>query len=150
MKTIKRYGFTGSIISIVIMFFIIFSFSSCSRKITFATSSVVPAAQGDVKIKKDQNKNYDLEVTLIGLAESKRLSPPKQTYVVWIETENNGTKNIGQMNSSSGFLSSKLKASLHAVTSFKPTRVFITAEDDGNIQYPGMQVVLRTDSFKVK
>ncbi len=54
---------------------------------------------------------------------------------------------MGQINSSTGFLSSKLKASFETVSSFKPTRVFITAEDDGNIQIPGMYVVLTTNNF---
>lgn len=147
MKVIKFNSLIESIISILIVFFVVVFLSSCSKKIVFTTSSIVPAAQGKVKIKKDKNKNYDVEVNINHLAEPKRLSPPRETYVVWIETQSNGTKNIGQMNSSSGFLSSKLKASLHAVTPFKPTRVFVTAEDNGNIQFPGMEVVLRTETF---
>ena len=81
------------------------------------------------------------------LAEPKRLSPPRQMYVVWMETEQNGTKNIGQLNTSSGMFSKTLKSSLKTVSSFKPTKIFITAEDDASIQYPGGQRVLNTDSF---
>jgi hypothetical protein len=62
-----------------------------------------------------------------------------------MDTENSGVKNIGQINSSTGFLSSKLKASFKTVSSFKPTKVFITAEDDGNTQIPGMYVELTTN-----
>lgn len=147
MKGLKLYSITSSILYLAITFFVIPSFSSCARKVTFSVSPVVPAAQGSVKVKKDKNNNYAIEVNAKNLAEANRLSPPKETYVVWIETERNGIKNIGQMNSSSGFLSSKLKASLKAVTPFKPTRVLITAEDNADIRYPGMQVVLRTDTF---
>jgi hypothetical protein len=32
------------------------SFTSCSKKVAFQTSSIVPAARGDVKITKDDNK----------------------------------------------------------------------------------------------
>ena len=147
MKAVKLYNYTSSVFSVAIAFFLVFSLGSCARKIVFQTSPIVPAAQGFVKVKKDKNNNYALEIDVRNLADPKRLDPPKQTYVVWTETERDGTKNIGQMNSSSGFLSSKLKASLTAVTPFKPTSVFITAEDNADIRYPGMQVVLRTRNF---
>lgn len=116
----------------------------------FNASQVVPAAQGHVKVKQDGNNNYEIQVSLKHLADSKRLTPPKETYVVWIETESNSIKNIGQINSSSGLISSTMKASLKAVTSFRPTSVFITAEDNANIEHPGNTVVLRTDRFSVK
>ncbi len=129
---------------------IAFVFSSCAKKIMFNSSAVVPAARGEVKVKKDGNSNYVIELDVKNLADSKKLTPPKETYVVWIETDNNGTKNIGQINSSSGLLSSALKASLKAVSSFRPSAVFITAEDNADMQYPGGTVVLRTNNFNVK
>jgi hypothetical protein len=91
---------------------IAFGLLSCTKKMMFNASPVVPAAKGDVKLKKDGNNNYEVELSLKHLADSKRLTPPRETYVVWIETENNGIKNIGQINSSSGLLSSTMKASL--------------------------------------
>ena len=125
----------------------IFYFSSCARKVNFQTSSVVPAAQGKIKVKKDGNNNYGIKMSISNLAEPERLQPPKKTYVVWMETADNGTKNIGQINSSTGFLSSKLKASFETVSSFNPIKIFITGEDDAAIQYPGMQVILSTNNF---
>ncbi|MEJ7768276.1 MAG: hypothetical protein WKF89_10735 [Chitinophagaceae bacterium] len=136
-----------NVLTIALVALIILSFGSCARKIRFEPSPVVPAAQGRIKIKKDNNDNYALQVSITHLAEARRLEPPKETYVVWVETERNGTKNIGQMKSSSGLFSKKLKASLNAVTSYKPTRVIVTAEYDGSIQYPGPQVVLITNRF---
>lgn len=64
-----------------------------------------------------------------------------------METADNRTKNIGQINSSTGFLSSKLKADFETVNSFKSVKIIITAEDDASIQYPGMQLVLSTTNF---
>ncbi len=124
--------------------------SSCAKKIRFDASPVVPAAGGTVKIKHDKNNNYAVGLKLRSLADSKDLVPPANTYVVWIETENNGIKNIGQINSSSGLLSKALKASLNAVTSFKPRSVFITAEDNADVQHPGNRTVLQTRRFSVK
>lgn len=120
---------------------------SCSHKMGFQPSSVVPAAQGSVKLKKDNNNNYKIELSVTNLAPADRLQPPHSAYVVWIETEQNGTQNIGRLNTESGFLSKALKADLNAVSPYKPTRLFITAEDNAAIQYPGSTVVLSTDRF---
>lgn len=131
---------------IVLAVLFLFATTSCSTKLKFATSSVVPAAQGSVKISKDDNGNYNLNLNILHLTEPTRLSPSKELYVIWMETENNGIKNIGQLKSGTGFFSSTLKASFHTVTSFKPERVFLTAENDAAIQSPGSQVVLTTNS----
>lgn len=147
MKAIKLNNYARSIFSVAIGLFILCSFESCARKIAFSTSSVVPAAEGSVKVKKDKNNNYKIDLSLIRLADPKRLEPSKNTYIVWMDTENKGTKNIGQLKSSSSLLSKTLKSSLETVTSFKPTNFFITAEDDANIQYPSGQVVLKTGPF---
>ncbi|UFH45565.1 hypothetical protein LNP27_10515 [Flavobacterium galactosidilyticum] len=123
------------------------SFTSCSQKIAFQNSTVVPAAQGIVTIKKDNNKNYAIKIKISNLAEVQRLQPAKNVYVVWIETEENRIKNIGQIKSNTGFISSKLKASFETVTSFQPTKVFITAEENQDVIYPGYQMVLTTNKF---
>ncbi len=145
MNYFKKCPYPQVILPVIALLFIL-TISSCSQKINFQTSNVVPAAKGKVKIKKDKNNNYSITINIDNLAEAKRLEPPKKTYVVWIETSS-GTKNIGQMTSKSGFLSSGLNASLNAVSSFKPTKVFITAENDGDIRYPGSQMVLSTGTF---
>lgn len=122
-------------------------FNSCSRKVAFLTSSAVPAARGSVKVKKDNNNNYHIQVNVSNLAEVKRLQPPKESYVVWMESDQQAVKNIGQINSSSSMLSSKLKASFETVSAAKPSKIFITAEDDVSATYPGTQVILSTESF---
>src|SRR5690349_2847052 len=96
-----------SLITGSLLFFLI----GCSKKLSFATSPVVPAAHGSVRIDQDKNDNYSVEVDVTNLAEPKNLQPARDTYVVWMETKNNGIKNIGQLNTSSGFFSSALKAS---------------------------------------
>ena len=124
----------------------IFLFESCARKIAFQASTIVPGAEGTVKVKKDNNSNYTIHVELSNLAEPRKLEPAMKTYVIWMETEQEPVKNIGQINSSSNFLSKRLTASFETVSSIKPTRIFITAEDDGTIQYPGTKI-LTTTSF---
>ncbi len=123
------------------------AFSSCATKATFATSTVVPAAEGKVKIKKDGNDNYKIELYVDHLADPKRLTPSKDYYVVWAQTDNDVVKNLGQLKSSTGFLSSTRKASLETVTAFKPNDIFITAEDQVDIPHPMGMVVLNTNKF---
>ena len=133
--------------SFSILMFAAFILQSCASKYAFSTSPVVPAAEGGVKVKKDGNNNYKVDVEVKRLAEPKRLTPARQLYVVWMETEKNGTKNIGQLKTSSGMLSSTLRSNLETVSPFKPVSFMITAEDEANVQYPGSQVVLKTNGY---
>lgn len=126
----------------------IFLFTSCARKMTFSNSYVVPAAEGNVKLKKDKNNNYIVKINIVNMAEASRLQPSKNTYVIWMVTNEGITKNIGQLKSSKSFLSKKLTASFETVSSFDPAKIFITAEYEANIQSPGDQVVLSTDKLK--
>ena len=128
------------------MVLIMFAITSCAQKIRFVNSSVVPAAEGTVKIKKDNNKNYSISIDVIHLADPKRLSPAREVYVVWMETDNGMAKNIGQIKSSSNIISSTLRGSINTVSPIKPTKVFITAEDTADVQSPG-DVILTTSSF---
>ncbi len=111
------------------------------------TSSVVPAARGTVKIDQDKNKNYVINIELQNLAESSRLTPPKKTYVVWVTSEKNMTKNVGQIDTSSKSFSKNLTASFQSISVDKPTKIYITAEDDPGVQYTMGQVVLTTGSL---
>ena len=136
-----------NILAVVLISFLVVTFSSCAKRVSFQSSSYAPTANGRVKVKKDKNNNYNLDIFVRNLAESKNLEAPRDNYVVWSETESNGVKNIGQITSSTRLFSKKLKASLHAVSSYKPTRIFITTEDNGNVQYPGFRTILTTNSF---
>lgn len=131
----------------ILMAMTVFFFTSCTHKISFLTSAAAPAARGYVEIKKDKNKNNVIQVHLSNLAEVGRLTPPKQTYVVWMLTNDDVMKNIGQIKSSTNKLTKNLEASFETVSSFSPTKIIITAEDDENVQYPSSQVVLTTDRF---
>lgn len=145
MKTLLFNHLKGKIIIFSMALFVAFSFASCAKKIVFPVSTVLPAAEGVVKIKTDKNKNYALELTVRHIAGPERLTPGRKCYVVWMETSENGIKNLGQLR-----ISKKLNGSLETISSFKPTTVFITAEDDASTATPGMDVVLKTNSFSVK
>ena len=124
-----------------------FTFSSCAKKITFLNSAIVPAARGTVQVKKDNNNNYAIKLELFNLAEVSRLQPARHAYIVWLITDQQQAKNLGQINSASARFTKKLKASFETVTAFKPTKIFVTAEDEAAVQYPGNMVVLTTGGF---
>jgi hypothetical protein len=142
----KNKNFNGPF-KYFLMIMIAISISSCSKKIAFLTSSVVPAARGDVQVHKDKNMNYVIHVHISELAEVSRLSPPRQSYVIWMVTDEDVTKNIGKINSKLGGMSKQLNASFETVSAFKPNKIFITAEDDASVQFPNSQIILSTDSF---
>jgi len=149
MKATRLNNIRKNIILGIFAAIFVFSVNSCATSVSFLNSSVVPAAQGTVKIKTDKNKNYVIQISLSNLVESTRLQPSKLTYIVWMVTDRELTKNIGQLNSSKGFMSKALKGSFKTVSSDKPVKIFITAEDDAAVQYPGTQVVLSTDKFQL-
>jgi hypothetical protein len=147
MATIKLNTLTNKIFLGVFILSILSSFDASAKKVKFLNSSVVPAARGYVKINRDKNLNYVIGINISNLAEVYRLEPSKLTYIVWLVTEDAIIMNMGKINSTIGFLSKKLKATFETVTSLKPVKIFITAEDDPSRQYPGDQVVLSTSKF---
>lgn len=141
MKT--NYLVQKLVLFLVLYFVLSLTFTSCSKKIQFENSNVVPAARGDVSVKKDKNNNYNIQMEVSYLAEPERLQPPKKYYVVWLSSSDNQIPlNIGQIVGTS-----KLHVKFESVSSSKPKRIFITAEDDASTQYPGQYVVLETDKF---
>lgn len=132
--------------TLLLLLVAVIGLTSCSRKVAFTSSTVVPGADGSVKVKKDDNGNHAIDIVIRNLADPQRLALPQNTYVVWMESDN-GLKNLGQLKSETGLLSKARKAEMETVTPYKPTRIYITAESDGNVQTPGNQVVLSTRSF---
>lgn len=135
------------VLLVVVMAGVIALFSSCSKKVIFNNSTLAPAARGYVKVKKDRNANYTIDVRISNLAEIERLQGDNKTYVVWISSDGQAEKNIGQIQSGTKMVSKKLSASFNSVSSTKPTKVFVTAEKDGTVQYSSGSVILTTDNF---
>lgn len=132
----------GAIIGVIIVFM-----SACATKSTFQTSSLVPAARGYIKVKRDRNNNYIIRIYLSNLAEVERLENGSNVYVVWMETAEGEVKNIGRIISDTKMFSTKLLAYSYTVSAAKPTRVFITSENDGDARAPTSEVVLTTGNF---
>lgn len=149
MKNNYIHSGIKSILLLMVAAVMIFFVSSCATTNHFEASSILPAAEGVVKVKKDNNNNYRITINLVNMADPGRLNPPRETYVIWMEGDDNQTKNIGQIKSSSSILSKSLKGSFETVTSVKPRKIFITAENNASVQYPdNTNIVLSTNNLK--
>jgi hypothetical protein len=143
MKAIKNRISVKSVTLALISLVLLLNLGSCAKKIPFQTSAQVPAARGNVTYSKDKNNNYQIQLQISYLAESNRLQPPKNVYVVWMDSDQNSNPiNLGQIVGTS-----KLKIKFETVSSSKPKRIFITAEDDPSVKYPGSYLVLETSDF---
>lgn len=122
----------------VLFITLIFILTSCATTTKFPTSSIVPAAEIVAKMKQDKNKNYAIEIVAKNLASPDRLSPPKNNYSVWIVTEKNETKNLGQLINKNA-----KKAVLKTTTPFHVVEIFITTEERGDSSYPSGDEISR-------
>ncbi|MBN1340997.1 MAG: hypothetical protein JXA03_16835 [Bacteroidales bacterium] len=139
MKTLTKNLLLG-----VFTILIIFSFNSCTKRNDFLPSTMTPAAAGYVKVKKDKNNNYVIKIRISNLAAVESLQQSKNTYVVWMETDKKTNENLGQVKSSNN-----LNVTFETVSSSKPVKIFITAEEDGSKEFPGNVVVLSTAGIEV-
>ena len=147
MRTAKLDFSVKNILVALLIIGLLLLFASCVTKTSFLASSVAPAAQGFAKVGKGNDQNYIIQIHISDLAEVERLQNPNRSYVVWMETNKGINKNLGELKSSSSFLSKQLKASLKTASPYKPIKIFITTENRLYVQNPGKKVILSTEIF---
>ena len=116
--------------------------TSCATTAKFPVSTVAPAAEISAKKTMDKNKNYVIELLALNLTSTDHLNPPKNHYNVWIVTEQNEYKNLGQImnvNAKKGYFKT--------LSPFNPQVIILTAEDEGNRPMPAGIEIARA-SFK--
>lgn len=113
--------------------------NACATTSKFPVSGFVPAADISAKKKTDSNNNYMLEVTSRNLASADRLNPSGNNYSIWIVTDNQGIKNVGQLD-----IRNARKSTFKTSTPFDFNEIFITVEDQGDLSYPTGREVTRT------
>jgi hypothetical protein len=102
------------------------------------STSIVPAAAGEINVDKEKNGNVQVHVEVEHLAKPGKLTPPANTYVVWLQQEGSQPQKLGQLK-----VGDDLKGELKATTPLNNFKVFITAETDSQTTIPSDQVVLR-------
>jgi hypothetical protein len=102
------------------------------------SSKTVPAAAGEVNVAKEKNGNIRVDVKVKHLAKPGNLTPPANTYAVWLQQEGSQPQSQGEMK-----VGDDLNGELKTTTPLKNFNVFITAETDSQTKTPSDQVVLR-------
>lgn len=110
------------------------------KTVNLLASAGAPAAQGVVKYKPSSNGNIELQIEVRSLAEPSSLTPPENAYVVWIQPPGQATQNLGQLK-----VNGKERADLNTETPYKRFHIFITAEQDAQLQSPKGSTVLSAD-----
>ncbi len=147
MKFVKLISLTKNFSLTIVIIPFVFLLSACAKKTVFLTSTFLPTTSGSVKIGRDIKRRYVINIQLDNLTNPSNLQPPKTAYVVWMVTQNNTSKNIGQILYIDNIAYQKYVTTFKAVSSVKPLRVFITGENDPKVQTTVSQVVLSTDNF---
>ncbi len=109
-----------------------------AKKFPLTAATTVPGARGDVEIGKDRNKNTEIKMKVEHLAHPESLTPPKSSYVVWLQEKGAEAENEGQLR-----LNKKLEGNFRTVTPRKNFDLFITAEQDAATKAPSGPEVMR-------
>lgn len=124
--------------------------SACSPKINFPTSVVDPSATPKASVRKIENGDYRVKMDVNNLVVPERLSPQKKNYVVWVNTETHGVRNIGELKNRRGMLANKGKAHFEGTIPYKPVQIIVTAEHNPHVQISGDHTVFRSEIFRLK
>ena len=156
---------TKRILLVIVAAMMVLSIYSCAKKTVAATKTESPAVvvvapddsgpivlppenKGQVEIKRDINSNYVIQINLRGLEAVNKLDPDsKKAFVVWMNAEKQKAKNLGQINSNTGWLTDKSKASFEATSPLKPTKIYITEEENAMVKIPGKNILWSTPGF---
>jgi hypothetical protein len=165
MKKISLKPMQKYFVAMVIGGIMITGFNSCSKKSSgskskAATSTAVtepptppaplpPAKEekGEMVIKRDAAGNYVVQLNVKNLEAVQLMKPAKEGYVVWIVSEGMAPQNVGQIDGAKKWKEKKDNAYFEATSAVKPTKIFITAENDLKAVTPGTQLVWSTKTF---
>ena len=101
-------------------------------------SNIVPGASAELTVSKEKDGNVRFELKAHHLAKPGRLTPPANTYVVWLQQEGSEPQSQGELK-----IGDDLKGELKGATPLHNFKVFVTAETDAQTKFPSEQVILR-------
>ena len=108
------------------------------RKIHMVPASTQPAAEGVVELKHDKNGNQVADLKVKHLAKPQNLTPPRSTYIVWVQPTNGEPHKLGELQ-----VNDKLEGEFKAPVPTSSFQIFVTAEDGPTVAQPSGTEVLR-------
>ncbi len=125
-----------------VVLFLIFSLlltvTVFAREDRLNNTGATPAAEGKVISDNDRNGNTNVEVQVKHMASPDALTPPKTSYVVWIQSRGKDPEPLGVLR-----VNHDLEGSLKATTPYKDFEIFITAEDNPKSDMPSGMTILK-------
>ncbi len=101
-------------------------------------TGTAPAAEGKINTSNDRNGNTQVEVQVKHMAKPQALTPPRQTYMVWVQPRGKDAELLGALR-----VNSDLGGSLKSSTTYKDFEVLVTAEDDAKPATPSSTIILK-------
>ncbi len=112
--------------------------SAWGKEDKLVNTGLQPAAEGKLTTSNDRNGNTEVEVQVKHLARPQSLTPPRQTYLVWVQPRGKDPELLGALR-----VNSDLGGSLKATTTYKEFDVVVTAEDQATATTPSSAVILK-------
>ncbi|HYX54060.1 MAG TPA: hypothetical protein VE783_11465 [Candidatus Limnocylindrales bacterium] len=117
----------------------VLALAAAAREDKLTNTGAAPAAEGKVITSNDRNGNTEVEVQVKHMATPQSLTPPRQTYLVWVQPRGQAAELLGALRVNSDSLEGSLKAS----TTYKDFEVLVTAEDQVHADQPSSTVILK-------
>ncbi|HEV2134964.1 MAG TPA: hypothetical protein VGR47_12070 [Terracidiphilus sp.] len=115
-------------------------FGDTAKKVSMTPGKEDPAAHGTVAVKTGHNGNTQVNITTDALAQPSALTPPENTYIVWLQPDGQDARDIGSLR-----VDNKLHGKLNTTSPYRRFKVFITAEKQRGLTKPKGPTVLSAD-----
>ena len=137
MKIFGNFLNSGLLVGVALVIF------GCAQRVVLRNAPDVPAAVGEAKITRDQNKNSIVDLQIQHLAPSENLKPPKKLYVLWSQAPDGKNINSGQLT-----VGPDRRGTLKSPTPMQVFRIIVTAEDVPTAAFPSSQIVFSSDYIR--
>ena len=134
-----RTGLFGALLPAVLAMVMFWPFGG-GKKVQMMSGTVTPGAQGTVTVHTSGNNNVKLDIKVKNLANPASLTPPENVYVLWVQPPGQPPQNQAEIK-----VNGDENGGLNTETSFKRFKVFITGEQNAQVQQPQGPQVLSAD-----
>jgi hypothetical protein len=136
MRTLLRAARAG----LPLLLLLLSATATCAGTLyTLGSSTEIPAAQGDVRLRHTRNGNTEIKLDVKHLAPPGRITPGADVFVVWVRGLAKGSEaqNLGALR-----VDKNLNAKMTAATPLQSFDLFITCETSQTATYPALMELL--------